>query len=63
MIQSDTGGENLVCDSLKAALLMRERYPEHYKTMTEVPILFEDIIQFGTADRAAYMADSEPVIM
>ena len=41
-VQSE-GGENQVADGFYAAKVLKEKYPEHYKTLTTVPVDFSDI--------------------
>ena len=42
--QSPTGGENVMSDFIRAALVLRERNPEYYHTLTTCLIEQEDLI-------------------
>ena len=41
-VQSE-GGENQMTDGFYVAKVLKEKYPEHFKTLTTVPVDFFDI--------------------
>lgn len=63
MAQADEGGESVMSDGLKAAQILRQRYPEHYNTLTTVCIEYEDVIGHSTHGSKNYMASNTPVIL
>ena len=63
MRQSDQGGESVMSDGLKAAGILKQRYPQHYHTLTTVCIEYEDIIAHNTHDKKYYLAHRSPVIL
>lgn len=50
-------------DSIKAAKILREKYPDFYKTLTTVHVEYEDIIAHEKHDSHVYVANSCPVIL
>ena len=63
LIPAEDGGENVFSDVIKACRVLRERFPEHYRTLSTVQVEYEDLINDDGSERyPAFMMGGRTVI-
>ena len=51
LVPAEDGGENVFSDAIKACRVLRERFSEHYRTLSTVQVEYEDLIKDDGSER------------
>ena len=63
LLPAEDGGENVFSDAIQACRVLRERFPEHYQTLSTIKVQYEDIINDNDPKRhPAFLISSKTVI-